>query len=188
MTLKKMEAEALIEDLMERTKKALEEVEQLKKLPLEQLNWKEDSQTWSVLECIEHLNLYGDFYIPEIRRRIAAASKANNPIFKSGLLGNYFAKMMLPTDNMKKMKTLRDKNPNGSQLDISTLDRFRQQQQDLMTLLNQGKNVDLTKTRTSISISSLIKLRLGDTFRVVVYHNQRHMAQVHGILTRQKIL
>jgi hypothetical protein len=54
-----------------------------------------------------------------------------------------------------------------------------------LNLLEQGKKVDLTRTRTSISISSLIKLRLGDTLRVVIYHNQRHLAQVRRILSHQ---
>jgi hypothetical protein len=31
--------------------------------------------------------------------------------------------------------------------------------------------------KTSISISSFIKLRLGDTLRLVVYHNWRHLIQ-----------
>ncbi|RXM56703.1 hypothetical protein BOQ60_25350, partial [Chryseobacterium sp. CH1] len=31
--------------------------------------------------------------------------------------------------------------------------------------------IDLEKTKTSISISKLIKLKLGDTFRFVIYHN-----------------
>ena len=33
------------------------------------------------------------------------------------------------------------------------------------------------KTKTAISISKLIKLRLGDTFRVLIYHNERHIKQ-----------
>jgi hypothetical protein len=67
--------------------------------------------------------------------------------------------------------------PVGSQLNKSVLTTFLKQQQELLRLLEQAKTVDLTRTKTSISISSWIKLRLGDTFRVVIYHNQRHMEQ-----------
>jgi len=41
--------------------------------------------------------------------------------------------------------------------------------------------VDIGKTKTAISISKWIKLKLGDTLRVVIYHNQRHMAQAKRI-------
>ncbi|MGB3549023.1 MAG: hypothetical protein WBA17_18760 [Saprospiraceae bacterium] len=35
----------------------------------------------------------------------------------------------------------------------------------------------MNRTKTAVSITKLIRLRLGDTLRVVVYHNQRHVAQ-----------
>lgn len=54
---------------------------------------------------------------------------------------------------------------------------FLNQQQTMLKLLNQARSISLNKTKTSISISKLIKLKLGDTFRVVIYHNQRHLMQ-----------
>lgn len=174
----KIKAEFLIEDLIERTKEQLNKAEQFKQLSLEQLNWKKKPESWSVLECIEHLNLYGDFYLPEIELQLTN-SKHIQPaeFFKSGLFGNYFAKMMLPKEKVNKMKTFKDKNPAGSKLNIYTLDRFIEQQSRMLTLLNKARQINITKARTAISISNFIKLRLGDTFRVVVYHNQRHLLQ-----------
>src|SRR5690606_41809639 len=46
-----------------------------------------------------------------------------------------------------------------------------------LQLLEASKRVDLTQVKTSISISKWIKLRLGDTLRVVIYHNRRHIVQ-----------
>ena len=39
-----------------------------------------------------------------------------------------------------------------------------------------------TKTKTAISISKLMKLRLGDTFRFVTAHNERHLLQAENVL------
>jgi hypothetical protein len=47
----------------------------------------------------------------------------------------------------------------------------------MLELLEAARTVDLTRTKTGISITNLIKLRLGDTLRVVVYHNWRHIEQ-----------
>jgi hypothetical protein len=66
---------------------------------------------WNVLECLEHLNLYGDFYLPEIRKRIVESSFPPGEYFKSGWLGDYFVKSMEPGKTMKKMKTFKDKDP-----------------------------------------------------------------------------
>lgn len=40
-----------------------------------------------------------------------------------------------------------------------------------------AQQVSLNKTKTGISISTWIKLKLGDTFKVVIYHNKRHIVQ-----------
>ena len=46
-------------------------------------------------------------------------------------------------------------------------------------------SLDLNKIKTAISISKWIKLKLGDTFRVVVYHNERHIKQANKILDKK---
>lgn len=167
----------LLQDLVERTRKNINEAEGFDQLAIKTLNWKEHPESWSVLECLEHLNRYGDFYLPEIERQIASSKHATSETFKSGWLGNYFAKSMLPKEKLNTMKTFKSMNPVGSDLDKAVVHRFIEQQHKLLDLLDQSKNVNLTKTKTGISISKFIRLRLGDTFRVVIYHNQRHMAQ-----------
>ena len=39
-----------------------------------ELNKRLSDESWSVLECLEHLNLYGSFYLPEIKNRIEKSS------------------------------------------------------------------------------------------------------------------
>lgn len=169
--------EKLLAELTAQVRDHIAHAKAMKALPLDQLNRQPAPGAWSALECLEHLSLYGDFYLPEIEKRIAASRHKPAPVFKSGLLGNYFAVSMLPKPKLNKMNTFKDKNPAGSALDKSAIDRFLGQQEKLLQLLEKAKAVSLGKTRTSISISNLIKLKLGDTFRFVIYHNVRHMAQ-----------
>ena len=71
--------------------------------------------------------------------------------------------------------------PADSPLDPSVLDKFIHQQEQLLQLLEVSRQTDLTGVKTSISISKWIKLRLGDTLRVVVYHNLRHVVQAQKL-------
>lgn len=177
----KIQTEALLVDLANRTKELIREAELLKDKSEENLNYKSHAESWSVLECLEHLNLYGRFYIPEIGKRIRNGKGKREPVFKSGWLGNYFANSMLPKEKLNKMKTFKNMNPLNSKLDKKVIDEFIDQQKQLLQLLEDSRKVSLNKTRTSITISKLITLRLGDTFRFVIYHNQRHMAQAQRI-------
>ncbi len=173
----RIEQLALIEDLILKTKTNINKANQLLNLPFAVLNKKASQQAWSTLECIEHLNLYSDFYLPELTKVIENAKPVKNEIFKSGWLGNYFANSMLPKEQLNKMKTFKDKNPNGSNLGLDVIQSFLSEQETLLVLLRKCKDIDLTNTKTSISISKWIKLRLGDTLRVVIYHNERHLLQ-----------
>lgn len=179
----KLNTDELLTELMNRSKRALKTVSEYRSLNEELLNRKPDAESWSKLECLEHLNLYGDFYLPEIERSILQAKRPSWHVFKPGVIGNYFAKLMLPKENgaIKKMKSPEDKNPAKSDLSITTVERFVKQQEHLLRLLEMAKLVNLTHTKTSISISKMIKLRLGDTLRFYVYHIERHVAQAERI-------
>jgi DinB superfamily len=178
-----VESKILLQDLTERVVKASEKVQRFKSLPIEQLNHRDATDSWSILECIEHLNLYGDFYLPEIEQRILQAPHNQAVIlFKNGWLGNYFALSMLPKNGkIQKMKTFKDKNPIHSSLDIITLERFLKQQECLLQLLREAERVNLTTTRTAISITKWVTLRLGDTLRFFTYHIERHIAQAERV-------
>lgn len=165
----------LLADLTQRTEKLLEEAIALQSLPAERLKAKPNPSAWNALECLEHLCRYGDFYLPEITKRLDTAPKKPADQFTSGLLGNYFAKMMLP--GAKNIKTFNEMNPLGSTVRKDVVGEFIKQQEEMLDILNRCADYDLSRLKTSISISNLIKLRLGDTLRVVIYHNQRHMLQ-----------
>lgn len=178
----KIPSKQLLHDLKIITEQNLQFVENLLNETDKRLNFRLSENSWSILECLEHLNRYGKFYIPEIRKRIENSDTKSTEMFNSGILGNYFAKSMLPKEKLNTMKTFKSMNPIYSKLDKEVLNEFIDQQKQAITLLNEAEKLDLNKVKTSISISNLIKLKLGDTFRFVIYHNLRHIEQARRVL------
>ncbi len=179
-----LETKALIQELLTLSHQSTKVVTQFKSLPLEDLNFRETENSWSVLQCLEHLNKYGEYYLPEIEKQILS-----NPIqseakpFQSGVLGNYFANLMqVKNGQVKKMKSPKDKAPSNSTLNTLTIDKFLKQQERLIQLLTDAQAIDLTKAKTPISLTKWIKLRLGDTLRFYVYHIDRHIIQAQKAL------
>ncbi len=154
----------------------------------EELNFRSDIKSWSILECLEHLNIYGNFYLPEIESTIRKATISPENEFRPGFLGDYFAKSMQPKAKLNKMKTFKKTDPIGSKLDRNVIDNFILQQNKLLELLAASNKVNLNKLKTGISISKWIRIKLGDTFRFVIYHNQRHILQAERVLTSQNNL
>ena len=181
-----MQSENLIQSLIEQTRQIINQVERLKNYDLQTLTWKSNQSSWSILECLEHLNLYGDFYLPQIEDKIKNSSTKSDLEFKSGFLGNYFSKSMLPKEKLNKMKTFKNKNPINAKLDKVVIDKFINQQIRLLDLLNQSRNVSLNKVKIKTSISSLIRLKLGDTFQFFINHIVRHISQIDRIQTEMK--
>lgn len=172
-----MKQEDFIQDLTQKVNFTIEEVNQLKKLPQNKLLSRKEEKSWNALECIEHLNRYSDFYIKEFTKKVESANKGNGQKeFKSGFLGGYFAKSMLPTKGMRSMKTFADKNPLNDSLTNDVLDQFLQQQNQLLMILKKAKEVDLSKTKCNLTLP-LIKLKLGDAFKFYIHHNLRHIEQ-----------
>jgi len=150
------------------------------------LTWRENPTSWNILECIEHINRYGDFYLPEITSKIKTSNTNADTEFKSGWLGSYFAKSMEPKEKLNKMATFKDKNPLNIQLDRTVIDTCINQQIKLLDLLEKSRNVSLNYVKINTSISSLIKLKLGDTFQFFINHIIRHIVQIENTKTNAK--
>lgn len=175
----------LLKALTERTAENLRVAESFLALPSDSLHQRPRPDAWNVLECLAHLNKYGDYYIAEIRKQIGATKhKGHQEKFTSSWLGNKFAAGMKPGPKMRKITAMKSARPENfaTQPDRPAIDEFIRQQKELLELLHLAKEVDLTKTTTGISITSLIRLRLGDTLRVVIYHNWRHVEQAQRAL------
>lgn len=172
-----MEPEVVLAELEGLTRRHLAQAEVLLEKPEEVLQAKASPAAWSALECVEHLNRYGDFYLPEIDRRISSARPDSGQVFKSGWLGRYFAESMKPKPKLNKMRTFRNMDPANCSLDKNVILRFIDQQHRMLELLRRARSVDIGRVRTSISITPLITLKLGDTLQVVIYHNERHLQQ-----------
>ena len=141
--------------------------------------------SWNALECIEHLNFYGEFYLNRIDRAIHSSHSTPQSHFKPGWLGAYFAEIILP--GKKPMKTAKDMNPNEMTLRPQVLERFWEQHGRLQSLIGQSAKVSLEHIRIETSLSPFIRLKLGDLLHFVINHNLRHLHQAEA-LYRQHLL
>ena len=142
-----------------------------------ELNRPSASGGWSIAQCLEHLNSYGDYYVPQICKAIMGYQGTPGASAKRGCFGNYFIKMMDPDLSVKRFKAFKGHIPASSLNGHDVVARFIGQQEELIGLLRMATQVDLDSIRIPISISRLIRLKLGDTFEFLTMHNERHIRQ-----------
>lgn len=143
---------------------------------------------WSALQCLEHLNSYGRFYLPALDKAITAAEQnGRRPLdtFKSSWLGAWFTKQMQPTPEGKLRSRM--KSPKGHlpavQPDAGiVLNEFIQQQETMEVLMERAAKINLQKAKVTTSLSSMIKLSVGDTFGFMTAHINRHVLQAENAI------
>jgi len=62
------------------------------------------------------------------------------------------------------------------------IEEFLTQEYLLLQLLDQAESVDLNQLRIPISLTKLIRLKLGDVFGFLVAHHERHFLQIRNTL------
>jgi len=183
----KFKTEDLINELKGDVHKIIASAEQMKTADKAKLIYQLDKNTWSVVQVMEHLNSYNRFHLPQIEKALSVRNDTRNAWFNSGFWGEYFTKLMKPTNvfevknRMKAMKKYTF--PNSLNVN-NVLDEFFQHQQRLLQLLDASKDRDLNAIKVPISLSKFIRLKLGDALRFIVAHEQRHMVQARNTMRK----
>jgi hypothetical protein len=176
-------ATALIDSLKKDVEQVMEHYAKLGSCTKDILLTQPAPGKWSIAQVLAHLNAYNRFYLAEIEKGLSNSKHKVSPKFKTGLFGNYFTNMMQPKEDKipNKMKAPKDY-AFGPELDVDkVMAEFAEGQKKLLLLLDKAKQADMNKIKLPISISKLIKLKLGDVFMFLIAHQQRHFVQIKNI-------
>ncbi|KAA5546494.1 DinB family protein [Adhaeribacter rhizoryzae] len=144
---------------------------------------------WSIAQCLDHLNSYGQYYLPYIQKGLNKNINLVNPdTFQSSWLGNYFTRLIDPETGKKKQKSAKIHQPAHNLDAHAVVAEFIQQQETLLAYIKQSRQVDLNKIKIPVSILKWIKLNLGDVLQFLIAHNERHLQQAKQNLLQPNIL
>jgi uncharacterized damage-inducible protein DinB len=158
------------------------------KLSANQLEWRPNVGVWNVNEVLAHLNSYATYYHPTFLKKIdnTRFTSSKEGFISSPLGRSAWKSMKLGRLNNIKRKFKAPKGTNPS-LDKELLtgkevENFVSHQDELLQILKKAQEVNLRKVKIPISISKIVRLRLGDALLFVVYHNQRHIQQITNLM------
>ncbi|HEU4471866.1 MAG TPA: DinB family protein [Flavisolibacter sp.] len=181
--MKKFKSEELIDQLEADVRQVIAAAEHLRSADPVKLSYTTGEGSWSVVQVLEHLNMYSRHYLPLVEKLMVHISKDMNAWFVPGFWGNYFTKLMMPKtvfEISNKMKTPKYFRPAKSVNVEGVFKEFFQHQQKLLQLLEVSRRRNLNTIHVPITLSRFIRLRLGDMFRFLVAHELRHMIQARN--------
>jgi hypothetical protein len=185
-----MTTKELIDSVTALTQENIEKINKaVKKLSPNQLNWVPNPGIWSVAQVLAHLNEYGNYYHPTITKKLEVTRfTSTKEAFISSPLGRSAWKSMQlgKANNVKrKFNAPKEYNPliHPSIMKGNEFETFIAQQNDFLSIIEKAKNVNIRRVKVPISISKIIRLRLGDALLFITYHNQRHVQQILNLTT-----
>lgn len=174
-------SQALISRMQSDVRGIILTASQLKEEQSALLEWSPGSGRWSVAQVLEHLNVYARFYLGAMEKALHLNQSLPVETFRSGWLGDYFTRLMQPPADgspVKKMKAPSNAKPSVSPDAAVVLAEFISHQYHLLNVLEIARHADLNGIRVPTSLSRFIRLKLGDTIRFLVAHQERHMLQI----------
>ncbi|MCG8455574.1 MAG: DinB family protein [Holophagales bacterium] len=141
---------------------------------------------WSVAECIEHLNVTADLYLPRmeaaIRRGREKGLEGRAPFERRTLLGRFLLSALDPGASRRVPAPKRFR-PQQAELDFSEVcTRFSTGLERFRDASGEADGLDLDRIRLPTPIAPVPRLTLAEAFTIHRHHIPRHLAQAKAAL------
>jgi hypothetical protein len=154
----------------------------------QQFNWRPDAASWSIGQCLSHLNVVDGQDLAPLRAAIAAGKSrqlADDGPFHYGFLSRKFVASMEPA---AKRKFTAPKNyvPPADSDPQTTLAEFRRISKDLRALAQSAAGLSLARVKTSTPalpplLRAFVKMPLGARLELIAAHDRRHLWQAEAV-------
>ncbi len=151
----------------------------------EQFNWKPAAKRWSVGECLYHVNVISEGYLPVLCDAVKSADRGASEPFRYGWLGRKFIAAVTPgtkpVSTAGSMKPPRAE-PSRSFLDRSeTLRTFDESMTEFAALVRVAEGVDLARVKVRSPFLWLLRLPVGAFLEALGLHALRHLDQARRV-------
>lgn len=147
----------------------------------EQLNWQLAPGSWSIGQCLEHLCVTNESYLPPISA--ALREKPRSPVeeITPGWFGRWFIRSFVePSPNSKRASAPGKIRP-GPRTDLSVLDRFLSGNQACRDLILRARSNDVNRIRFWNPFLPGLRFTVGTGLEIVVGHERRHLLQAKRV-------
>jgi hypothetical protein len=147
----------------------------------QQLNWNARDGSWSVGQCLEHLCITNEVYLPAIADSLPGRPVAVVQEITPGWLGQWFIRNYIePSTETRRARAPKAITP-GSRVDLSILDRFLSGNQKAREIVQRAASHDVNRIRFKNPFIPLLGFTVGTGFEILSKHQRRHLLQAERI-------
>lgn len=147
-------------------------------------NWRPEARRWSICECLDHLIVSGEKYLPAIGEAIAAGREqrllGEGPE-KRGLIAGLMIRALEPPPSVR-FKAPGEFRPRAGQPAETVGQRFAGLQDEIEKRLHEAQGLDLARIKLRSPGVPLLRFTLGETFAILLAHERRHVWQAEQVM------
>ena len=150
----------------------------------EQFIWRPAAGSWSIAECLDHLNVTARLYLPQLDEGIAEAIRrglyGEGP-FTHDLVGRFLVRTMEPPARIN-LKAPTSFQPAVQRSRSEIMAAFRAYQVQFIDRLRQASGLDLRRAKVHSPASTWIRMSLNSGFALMAAHERRHLWQAQRVI------
>ncbi|HUR34358.1 MAG TPA: DinB family protein [Vicinamibacterales bacterium] len=148
-----------------------------------QFNWRPSPERWSIGQCVEHLNITTERYVPVLRTAIATAratgALAPGP-FALGFFERWFMNVLEPPVRRFRATAPRAFVATQPLVPDETLARWDRFHEDFADCIRSAEGLDLRRIKVRSQFGP-VSFSLGGTFSILLAHERRHVWQAREV-------
>ncbi|MGC4086082.1 MAG: DinB family protein [Vicinamibacterales bacterium] len=141
----------------------------------DQFNWRQSPERWSIGQCIEHLNITLERYLPVLRSTIAdarSAGRVGTGPFTLGLIERWFLSSLEPPARMR-LKAPKSFIASPQLSPQTTLDRWDRLHAELAAVIRDAEGLDLRAIKVRSQFGP-VSFSFFATLAILLAHERRH--------------
>lgn len=138
-----------------------------------------DPSSWSAAECISHLSISTDMFLPVLEHALSDARRkglTSDRKPRMDLLGRVLRWFLEPPIRAR-TKTTAPFVPRSVRAKAEAFGEFASLQSKLADMISAARGVDLSKVKVVSPFDKRVKYNLYSAFRIIVAHQRRHLWQ-----------
>jgi hypothetical protein len=143
----------------------------------EQLNWHPGPGAWSIGQCLEHLCIANEVYLPAISSSLNGRPVSPIQDITPGRFARWFISSYIEPSAQGKRADAPKKIVPGARVEPSVLDRFLRSNQAARELVRHASDYDVNRIRFRNPFIPVLRFTVGTGLEIVSRHERRHLLQ-----------
>lgn len=147
----------------------------------DQLNWQPAPGAWSIGQCLDHLCLMNDIYLPPVAAALKDAPDGPVDEIVLGWFASWFLRSFVEPSPSSKRAPAPAKIRPSQRIPLSVLDRFLAGNQSCRNVIASARNKNVNGARFWNPLVPGIRFTAGAGLQIIASHERRHLLQAQRV-------